>query len=84
MATSHTALSAAEDERCSCVETTTAVGEVSSGFGCVMNHNSHNVFDSSVNVDHDGVKKQYTVFPICFFMCKTKTRLKSGGWKHTY
>lgn len=28
--TSHTALSAAGDERCSCVETTTVVGEVSS------------------------------------------------------
>lgn len=36
MATSHTALSAAEDERCSCAETTTVAGEVSTGFYCVM------------------------------------------------
>lgn len=36
MVTSHTALSAAEDGRCSCAETTTAVGEVSTGFYCVM------------------------------------------------
>lgn len=57
MVTSHTALSAAEDERFSCVETTTVVGELSSGFYCVMgevggdrNHNKHNVCISCVNV----------------------------------
>lgn len=55
--TSHTALSAAEDERCSCAETTTAVGEVSAGFYCVMEvaagdgkQRSHNVCIGSVDV----------------------------------
>lgn len=50
MVTSRTALSAAEDERCSCVETTTAAGEVSPGLCWAMevagggrNHNNHNV-----------------------------------------
>ena len=36
MAISHTARSAAEEERCSCAETTTAVGEMTSEFYCVV------------------------------------------------
>lgn len=36
MATSRTARSAAAGGRCSCVETTTVVGEVSTGFCCAI------------------------------------------------
>lgn len=46
MVTSHTALSAVEDEKCSCVETTTVVGEVSTGL----------YWGSGRNVNHDSLR----------------------------
>lgn len=84
MVTSHTALSAAEDERCSCAETTTVVGELSSGFYSVMgeaggdrNHNKHNICISSVNVKlWEHLLYREALFDMCV--------LWSAVWRYLY